>query len=58
MDLFYGVLIDLLIRDLTPELISLAERESLYPVEEEDTALKKIKIYIKCKKAFVIRHLQ
>ena len=32
LDLFDGVLIYLLTRDLTPELISLAERESSYPV--------------------------
>ena len=36
MDLFYGVLIDILTRNPTPELISLAERESSYPLEEED----------------------
>ena len=36
MDLFDGVLIDLLTRDLTPELMSLADRESSYPVEEEE----------------------
>ena len=35
LDLFYGVLIDLLTRDITPELISLVERESSYPVEED-----------------------
>ena len=32
-DLFHGALIDLLTKDLTPELISLSERESSYPEE-------------------------
>ena len=40
LDLFYGVLIDLLTRDPTPELISLAERESSYTVEEEEECKK------------------
>ena len=46
LDLFYGVLIDLLTRDPTPELISLAERESSYPVEEEVKGVFKKKIHL------------
>ena len=39
MDLFDGVLIDLLTRDPTLELIRLAEGESSYPVEEEEETI-------------------
>ena len=36
MDLLHGVLIDIVTRDPTLELISLAERETSYPVEKEE----------------------
>ena len=36
LDLSYGVLVDLLTKDPAPELISLAERERSYQLEEEE----------------------